>query len=92
MINWVDNKLATIKSFKADVFSVNPLSEKMMRGLSAQNVSFETLYSSQFTLKSTQLIIPNYLVNQQIGLAICIPSKGVALTLFVSCYRNLDML
>ena len=46
--------MATVKSFKADISSVNPLSF-------TQNFNFETLYIGQFTL-STQLIILNYLL------------------------------
>ena len=46
--------MATVKSFKADISSVNPLSF-------TQNFNFEILYIGQFTL-STQLIILNYLL------------------------------
>ena len=46
--------MATVKSFKADISSVNPLSF-------TQNFNSEILYIGQFTL-STQLIILNYLL------------------------------
>ena len=49
-------KLAFVKSFKADVSSVSPSSER--------NVSFETLYGVKITLP-TQLIMPTYLIYLQ---------------------------
>ena len=49
-------KLAFVKSFKADVLSVSPSSER--------NVSFETLYGVKITLP-TQLIMPTYLIYLQ---------------------------
>ena len=46
-------KLATRKSFKAEISSVSPLSEQELRA-NALNVSFETLNGGQFML-STQI-------------------------------------
>ena len=61
-INWVHNvNLPSSKSFKADVSSVSPVRQREWQRADALKVSFETLYSGQFTL-STQLIILNYLV------------------------------
>ena len=52
--NW-----ATLKSFKADVSSVGPLSERMTKGSKRSNVGFGTLYSGRFIL-STRFIILNF--------------------------------
>ena len=48
--------MTIVKSFRADVSSVTPLSERMAN---ARNVSFGTFYGGLSTL-STQLIIINY--------------------------------
>ena len=50
--------MANVKSFKADVSSITPVSERRAK---AWNISFETIYDGRFTL-SAQLIKPNYLV------------------------------
>ena len=50
--------MANVKSFKADVSSITPVSE---RRAEVWNISFETIYDGRFTL-SAQLIKPNYLV------------------------------
>ena len=44
-LSW-KHKLATVKSFKAHISSVSPLSEQLAN---TWNISFETLYSGQFT-------------------------------------------
>ena len=49
-LSWY-RKLAIVKSYKADVSSISPSSERME--------CFVTLYGGQFTL-STQLVILNY--------------------------------
>ena len=48
-------KLATVKRSKVDGFSISPLSASLWRRANAQEISFQSLYSGQFTL-SIQLI------------------------------------
>ena len=54
-VNWPPLRVSEL-TFRAS--ALRPL---LWRRANARNVSFETLYSGQFTL-STQLMIPNYLV------------------------------
>ena len=87
--------MATIKGFKADVSSINPLSEQMVKSIwqraGTWNVSFETLYGGQFML-STQLIIPNYPV---ILSHWCSTTVSIETYLFITTFslsHNLDYL